>query len=143
MVDDIDQEILRLLAADGRRTFSDMAAVVGLSVAAVKRRVDRMREDGVITGFSVQVDHTKLGWSIEAFTELRYSGATPVSAIIGTASAVPEVQAIYTIAGDPDALIHLRVRDLGHLQQVIDRFRRTGTVVGTKTLLVMGSWNRE
>ncbi|EXG82805.1 Lrp/AsnC family transcriptional regulator [Cryptosporangium arvum] len=142
-VDDIDQELLRLLSADGRRTFSEMAGEVGLSVAAVKRRVDRLREIGVITGFTVKVDHTKLGWGIEAFTELRYAGATPVSAIITSAFAVPEVQAVYAIAGDPDALVHLRVRDIRHLQQAIDRMRRTGPVVGTKTLMVLGSWNRD
>ncbi len=142
-VDEIDHELLRLLAADGRRTFSEMAGEVGLSVAAVKRRVDRLRETGVITGFTVKVDHAKLGWAIEAFTELRYAGSTPVASIIGAATAVPEVRAVHTIAGDPDALLHLRVRDIAHLQQTIDRLRRTGNVVGTKTLMVLGSWTRE
>ena len=142
-IDDVDHEILGLLASDGRRTFSEMAGQIGLSVAAVKRRVDRLRELGVITGFTVKVDHAKLGWGVEAFMELRYTGATPVSDIIGTTTAIPEIQAVYTIAGDPDALIHLRVRDIGHLQEAIDRLRRHGTVVGTKTLMVLGSWTRD
>ncbi|GAA3141021.1 Lrp/AsnC family transcriptional regulator [Nonomuraea sp. NPDC004580] len=142
-VDDIDHQVLRLLREDGRRTFSEMAERIGLSVAAVKRRVDRLKELGVITGFAVQIDYAKLGWGIEAFTELRYPGTTPVAEIIRTATDVPEVQAVFTIAGDPDALIHVRVRDLGHLQQVIDRLRRAGNVTGTKTLLVLGSWTRD
>jgi Lrp/AsnC family leucine-responsive transcriptional regulator len=94
--------------------------------------VDRLREIGVITGFTVQVDHAKLGWGVEAFTELRYAGRTGVGEIVATASTVPEVQAIYTIAGD-----------LPHLQTVIDTLRRAGTVTGTKTLMVLGSWTRE
>ncbi|MBN6056728.1 Lrp/AsnC family transcriptional regulator [Nonomuraea sp. RK-328] len=142
-VDAIDHRLLRLLREDGRRTFSEMATEVGLSVAAVKRRVDRLREIGVITGFAVQIDYAKLGWGIEAFTELRYPGTTPVSEIVRTATDAPEVQAVYTIAGDPDALIQVRVRDLAHLQQVIDRLRRAGDVTGTKTLLVLGSWTRD
>ncbi|NUW39550.1 Lrp/AsnC family transcriptional regulator [Nonomuraea rhodomycinica] len=142
-VDATDHRLLRLLREDGRRTFSEMATEVGLSVAAVKRRVDRLREIGVITGFAVQIDYAKLGWGIEAFTELRYPGTTPVSEIVRTATDAPEVQAVYTIAGDPDALIQIRVRDLGHLQQVIDRLRRAGDVTGTKTLLVLGSWTRD
>src|SRR5437868_2127281 len=97
---------------DGRRTFSDMASDAGLSVAAVKRRVDRLRESGVITGFTCSVDYAKLGLGIEAFTEVRYAGATPVSEILRTTTTIPEVQAIYTIAGDPDSLIHIRVSDL-------------------------------
>ncbi|MER7506090.1 Lrp/AsnC family transcriptional regulator [Nonomuraea pusilla] len=142
-IDDIDHQVLRLLREDGRRTFSEMAGEIGLSVAAVKRRVDRLRDLGVITGFTVQIDYAKLGWAIEAFTELRYPGTTPVSEIVRTAADVPEVQEVFTIAGDPDALIHVRVRDLGHLQQVIDRLRRAGDVTGTKTLLVLGTWTRD
>lgn len=141
-VDDLDHRLLGLLREDGRRTYSDMAGVVGLSVAAVKRRVDRLQEIGVITGFTVRVDHAKLGWGVEAFTELRYTGSTGVADIVATATTVPEVQAVYTIAGDPDALVHLRVRDVPHLQHVIDRLRTAATIAGTKTLLVLGAWTR-
>jgi DNA-binding Lrp family transcriptional regulator len=142
-IDRTDHRLLSLLQEDGRRTYSEMAGVVGLSVAAVKRRVDRLREIGVITGFTVKVDHAKLGWGVEAFTEVRYAGATHVADIIATTTAVPEVQAVYTIAGDPDALVQVRVRDLAHLQEVVDALRRTGAVTGTKTLMVLTSWVRE
>lgn len=141
-VDPIDHRLLALLQEDGRRTYSEMAGLVGLSVAAVKRRVDRLQEIGVITGFTAQIDHAKLGWGVEAFTELRYAGTTRVSDIVATASTVPEVQAIFTIAGDPDALVQVRVRDVAHLQEVIDTLRNAGTVTGTKTLLVLGAWTR-
>jgi Lrp/AsnC family transcriptional regulator, leucine-responsive regulatory protein len=141
-VDDIDRKLLRMLHEDGRRTFSEMAPEVGLSVAAVKRRVDRLRDSGVITGFTTQIDHSKLGWGIEAFVELSYTGTTPVREIFRTAHKVPEIQAVFTIAGDPDALVHARVRDIEHLQQVIDTLRRAGNVTGTKTLMILGSWTR-
>ncbi|BBJ45602.1 hypothetical protein SSPO_083200 [Streptomyces antimycoticus] len=52
------------------------------------------------------------------------------------------MQAVFTIAGDPDALVNVRVRDIEHLQQVIDALRRVGQVTGTKTLMVLGSWTR-
>lgn len=141
-VDDIDHRLLRLLREDGRRTFSEMSAEVGLSVAAVKRRVDRLKDIGVITGFAAQIDQSKLGWGIEAFVELRYAGTTRVNEIVRSAYNVPEVQAVFMIAGDPDALIQVRVRDIAHLQQVIDGLRSAGRVTGTKTLMVLGSWSR-
>jgi DNA-binding Lrp family transcriptional regulator len=142
-VDEIDRRLIALLKEDARRTYSEMAGRVGLSVAAVKRRVDRLRETGVITAFTVQVDHAKLGWPVEAFTELRYLGTTRVSEMVRSTATLPEVQAIFTIAGDPDVLVQLRVRDLAHLQQVIDTLRRAGNVTGTKTLMVLGAWRRE
>lgn len=142
-IDQTDRRLLTLLGEDGRRTYSEMAGVVGLSVAAVKRRIDRMRETGVITGFTVKIDHAALGWGVEAFTELRFSGSSRVADIVGTATTVPEVLAVFTIAGDLDALVHIRVRDLAHLQDVVDTFRRAGAVTGTKTLMVLSSWTRD
>jgi DNA-binding Lrp family transcriptional regulator len=65
-----------------------------------------------------------------------------VSAIVRSVGSIPEVQAVFTLAGDPDALVQVRVRDLAHLQLVIDTLRRSGTVTGTRTLMVLGSWER-
>jgi len=142
-MDAIDQRIIASLAADARATYAEIGADVSLSAPAVKRRVDRLRADGVITGFTVQIDQSKLGWGVEAFTEVRFAGRTRVADIIDTARNLAEVQAVYTIAGDPDALVQLRVRDMNHLQDVIDGLRRTGQVTGTKTLMVLGHWIRK
>ena len=141
-LDATDHEILGLLREDARRTLSDIAGRVTLSTAAVKRRIDRLRETGVITGFTVQVDHAKLGWGIEAFTELRFVGNTKVAEILRTTTRMPEAQAVFTIAGDPDALVWLRVRDMAHLQTTIDEIRRHHQVTGTKTLIALESWSR-
>ncbi|MEV4055231.1 Lrp/AsnC family transcriptional regulator [Amycolatopsis sp. NPDC049688] len=142
LLDATDHEILALLREDARRTLSDIADRVTLSTAAVKRRIDRLRETGVITGFTVQVDHAKLGWGIEAFTELRFVGNTKVAEILRTTTRMPEAQAVFTIAGDPDALVWLRVRDMAHLQKTIDEIRRQHQVTGTKTLIALESWSR-
>ena len=142
LLDATDHEILGLLREDARRTLSDIAGRVTLSTAAVKRRIDRLRETGVITGFTVQVDHAKLGWGIEAFTELRFVGNTKVDEILHTTTRMPEAQAVFTIAGDPDALVWLRVRDMAHLQKTIDEIRRQHQVTGTKTLIALESWSR-
>jgi Lrp/AsnC family transcriptional regulator, leucine-responsive regulatory protein len=141
-LDGTDLEIVDLLVRDGRRTLADIGKVVSLSAPAVKRRMDRLEQLGVITGYTAQVDHAKLGHPIEAFTELRFAGATKVVDIEGIAAGLPEVQAVHTIAGDPDALVHLRVRDVADLTRVIDMLRRTGKVIGTKTLIVLGTETR-
>ncbi len=141
-LDGTDREIVDLLLIDGRRTLAEIGKTIGLSAPAVKRRLDRLEQDGVITGYTAQVDHTKLGRPIEAFTELRFAGKTKVADIAGVVSGLPEVEAVHTIAGDPDALVHLRVRDVADLTRVIDLLRRSGRVTGTKTLIVLASENR-
>ena len=141
-LDDLDRRLVELLIEDGRRTFAELGRIVGLSVPAAKRRVDRLCELGVITGFTARVDYARLGWGIEAFTEVRYTGTTDIETITREATSVPEVQAVYTIAGDPDALFRVRVRDIPHFQRVIDSLRRSRRVTGTKTLMVISAWHR-
>lgn len=138
-LDGTDLEILDLLVEDGRRTLAEIGAVVSLSAPAVKRRISRLEEVGVITGYTAVLDHERLGRPIEAFTELRFTGKTKVADIAGIARDLPEVDAVYTTAGDPDALVHMRVRDVADLTRVIDLLRRTGKVTGTKTLIVLAS----
>jgi Lrp/AsnC family transcriptional regulator, leucine-responsive regulatory protein len=139
-LDGTDHEILELLRGDARRTLVEIAARVSMSPPAVKRRIDRLEELGVITGYTAIIDHAKLGQPLHAFTELRFAGDTKVMDIAGTAKGQPEVEAVYTIAGDPDALVSLRVRDVAHLVKVIDQLRRSGRVTGTKTLMVLDAW---
>jgi Lrp/AsnC family transcriptional regulator, leucine-responsive regulatory protein len=141
-LDGTDSEIIRLLRDDARRTFADIGARVGLSSPAVKRRVDRLEELGVITGYTAIVDHAKLGRPLQAFTELRFAGNLPVDEIAGIAEDIPEVQTVFTTAGDPDALAWIRVRDVDDLKRVIDLLRRSGRVTGTKTLMVLGTSSR-
>lgn len=138
-LDALDERILDLLVADGRRSASEIGRQVGLSPAAAKRRIDRLEQVGVIAGYRAVLDHTRLGSEIEAFIELRYAGATLVDDIEGTVAGMPELVEAFTTAGDPDALVRVRAADLDHLKRVIDRIRRSGKVTGTKTLIVLGT----
>ncbi len=138
-LDATDRMILDLLADNARRTFGDIGERVGLSAPAVKRRIDRLEAAGVILGYTTRVNHAKLGRPLEAFTELRFSGDARVDTIAAIADEIAEVQAVFTIAGDPDALAWIRVSDVHELKRVIDRLRGSGDVIGTKTLIVLGT----
>jgi Lrp/AsnC family leucine-responsive transcriptional regulator len=141
-LDEIDRRIIDLLREDARRTIADIATRVSLSPAPVKRRIDRLERVGVIAGYTVLLDHAKIGPSIDAFTELRYAGDADVDEIVTAVTQLPEVREIFTIAGDPDALVRIRVEDVAHLKQVVNRLRRSGRVTGTKTLMVLERWSR-
>lgn len=141
-LDSIDRQIVELLVQDGRRSASEVGRQVGLSPAATKRRIDRLEQIGVIVGYRAVLDHAKLGSEIEAFTELRFAGTTQVDDIEGAVKGLSEVVEAFTIAGDPDALVRIRVADLDHLKRVVDRIRRSGKVTGTKTLIVLGGNSR-
>lgn len=141
-LDSIDHDLLGLLQRNSRRTLAQLGAEVGLSSAATKRRVDRLERLGVITGYTVLIDYEKLGWTLEAFTEIRVMGNSRMEEIEAAARNLPEVLQIFTTAGDPDALVHMRVRDMAHLRHAVDQLRRSGQVTGTKTLMVLSVWSR-
>jgi Lrp/AsnC family leucine-responsive transcriptional regulator len=142
-LDATDQRILDLLVEDGRRSASEIGRLINLSPAATKRRIDRLEGHGYIRGYTAILDHAKLGRQLEAFAELRFAPGTQVSDIDHALDGLPELVESFTVAGDPDALVRLRVNDVDHLKQVIDRIRRSrrgsATVIGTKTLIVLGT----
>ena len=142
-VDALDQRILDLLVQDGRSSASEIGRLVNLSPAAAKRRIDRLEDAGYIRGYTAILDHTKLGRPLEAFAELRFAPGTQVSDIDHALDDLPELVESFTVAGDPDALVRLRVNDVDHLKRVIDRIRQSrrgsATVIGTKTLIVLGT----
>ena len=141
-VDSVDRQILELLIQDGRRTIRDIAQHVNLTVAPVKRRISRLESVGVIAGYTVRIDHGRLETGVEAVTELRFAGDLDLAQIVHFAVDIPEVQEVLTVAGDPDAIVRVRVDGIEQLQKVVNRLRTGGGVISTKTLVVLESWSR-
>lgn len=96
-LDETDMEILRMLADDGRRPFSDIAAEVGLSGPAVSDRVQRLREAGVIDRFTVAVDRSQLRAGIEVFVQLDVA-PTDVERVENRVSADDAVEHVFVTA---------------------------------------------
>jgi Lrp/AsnC family leucine-responsive transcriptional regulator len=140
-LDQVDHQILDILRRDARAPISDIARAVSLSSAPVTRRIQRLERLGVIRGYVALIDD-QLSGNLEAFTEIRLNGATETGELAQILKEIPEVQDFFTIAGDPDALVRIRVDDVDHLQRVVNAMRRTGKLTGTKTLIVMYQWSR-
>jgi Lrp/AsnC family transcriptional regulator, leucine-responsive regulatory protein len=139
-LDGTDYEIVALLAANARRSLADIAGRVSLSAPAVKRRIDRLEADGVITGYTINVDHARLGHPLEAFIELRFLGSTHVHDLTSTVAGVESVRGAWTLAGDPDMLVRVRVKSVNQLKDVVNDLRKSGRVTGTKTMMVLDAW---
>lgn len=136
-MDDTNRQILALLLEDGRRSFDDLGRHVSLSAPAVKRRVDRMRRDGVLKGFTAVVDHAALGSTTEALVELFYAPGTLLDRVAETLRDHPEVVEAWSVTGDADAIARVRVRDAADLEQLIMKLQRPGLVVRTRSQIVL------
>ncbi|WP_328806574.1 Lrp/AsnC family transcriptional regulator [Streptacidiphilus fuscans] len=136
-LDATDRRLLELLGRDGRASYAEIGLLVNLSATAVKRRIDRLRERGVVRGFTVVLDPAALDWHTEAFVEVFCRERTPPEEILSSLRQFPEVVAAWTVTGDPDALVHLRAADMRHLEAVIERIRREPGVQRSRSTVVL------
>jgi DNA-binding Lrp family transcriptional regulator len=139
-LDDIDRNILALLRENSRRTLADIGEHVSLSVAAVKRRIERLERDGVIKGYTTRIDMSGLDEAIEVIMEVFCADRTSPGDIRPSFEHVEEVVSAFTVSGEPDVLLRLRVDSVSHLEQVVERLRRDPNVVRTKTMLVLSTF---
>ena len=101
--------IIDVLVADARRSASEVGRLVGLSPPAAKRRIDRLETDRPDPRLHGPARPPAAGEQIEAFIELRFAPGTQVAEVDTAVTDLPEVIESFTLAGDPDALAHVRV----------------------------------
>lgn len=135
--DDLDRKIITALTAHARSSFAEIGAAIGLSATAVKRRVDRLRETGVITGFTVTVKPSALGWRTEAYVEVYCEGAAPPRRLAEVVRNHPEITAAMTVTGGADALLHVRATDVEHFEGVLERIRAEPFIRKTVSYMVL------
>lgn len=136
-MDALDQRIISQLVSDGRASYAEIGAVVGLSAPAVKRRVDRLLDSGVLRGFTAVVDPEAVGWGTEAFVEVHCVGNVPTQRIRAGLEPMAEVVAVYTVSGPADAIVHLRAADIHHLETALERLRGVEFVSRTVSTVVL------
>ncbi|MCW2811379.1 MAG: Lrp/AsnC family transcriptional regulator [Friedmanniella sp.] len=136
-LDEIDHKIIALLVENGRESFATLAVRIGLSTAATKRRVDRLRHDGAIRRFTAEIDPAALGWTIEAFVELYCEGRVPPDRMREMVRAIPEVVDAYTVTGESDGIVVVRASDASHFEAVLGVIRNYPGVRRTRSAIVL------
>ena len=135
----MDDVIVRALMADGRASYATIGSAVNLSAPAVKRRVDRLRAAGVITGFTARVDPPALGWNTEAYVEIYTSRQTSPAQLGRRLQTYPEVVEAMTVTGEADALLHIYAADPRHFERVLSAISAEPFIARTKSILVLSA----
>jgi DNA-binding Lrp family transcriptional regulator len=138
-MDPLDRQIVKRLVADARSSYAEIGGVVGLSAPAVKRRVDKLLDAGVLRGFTAVVDPDALGWGTEAFVEVHCRGNVAPLRIRDGLLSLPEVLAAYTVSGAADAIVHLRAGGIAHLESALERLRALDFVDRTVSTVVLST----
>jgi Lrp/AsnC family transcriptional regulator for asnA, asnC and gidA len=138
-LDDIDREILRILQADARTPFSEVARQIDMSSATVHERVNRMEEAGVIEGYTAQVNPREVGFGTEAFVGVRVEQGYEET-VVPKLEELEAVREIHLIAGKLDMMLRVQAEDADQLRQLV--FEHLGSIEGfarTNTMVILGT----
>ncbi|MCX2712165.1 Lrp/AsnC family transcriptional regulator [Mycolicibacterium sp. J2] len=138
-LDEIDGQILAELADNARATFAEIGARVNLSAPAVKRRVDRLLDHGVIRGFTTVVDRNALGWATEAYVQVYCHGTIAPAELRRAWIDIPEVVSAATVTGTSDAILHVLARDMRHLEEALERIRASAEIERSESIVVLSN----
>jgi Lrp/AsnC family leucine-responsive transcriptional regulator len=135
-LDEQDRHILRLLASDGRMSFTDLAKAAQLSTSAAHQRVRRLEQRGVIKGYRALVDLESIGLPLTAFISVSPIDPADPDDIGDRLAPLAAVEGCYSVAGDQNYILQVRVASPGALETLLSEVRSTAHVT-TRTTVVL------
>jgi len=120
-LDGVNRHILAVLSKDPRLGISELARRVSMSAPAVRERVNRLEESGIIRGYRLDIDPSAVGLPVAAWVRIR-PGPGQLPKIADLAADTPEVSECHRISGDDCFLLKVHVSAIEALEEVLDRF---------------------
>ena len=138
MLEDLDRQIIGLLACDGRMSFTDLGRTTGLSVSAVHQRVRRLEQRGVIQSYAARIAPAEVGLPLTAFVSIK-----PIDPAAGDDT--PErlahleaIEACHSVAGEENFILKVRVAGPQELEALLKQIRALAGV-NTRTTVVLST----
>ena len=136
-MDATDREILSRLVRDGRTSFRDLGEAVGLSANAAAERVRRLRENGVITGFTATIDPAATDRRLAVIIEVRLAQGVTAEEFTRAIAGMPDITEAVHVTGQADYQLRAACRDTAALNALVGDLKRNAGVVSTDTKLVL------
>jgi len=137
-MEETDAEILRLLAQDGRMSFTDLAKRTGLSVSAVHSRVRRLEQRGVIRGYRADIAPDALDLALTAFVSVKPIDPSAPDDAPERLAGISAIEACHSVAGDESYILKVRVPSPTALELVLQEIRAAANV-STRTTVVLST----
>lgn len=136
----LDRQLVELLVADGRTSYTDLGKATGLSTSAVHQRVRRLEERGVITGYHASVDPIALGLPLTALISVTPLDPAAPDDVAHDLASMPELEACHSVAGDESYVLKARVATPGALEELLARIRAAANVNTRTTVVLSTAW---
>jgi DNA-binding Lrp family transcriptional regulator len=138
-MDEVDSAIIRELQLDARQPNQEIARKVGIAPSTCLERTRLLRQRGVIRGYHADIDLGALNRGVQALVaaQVRPLSRKVIENFQSSVAALPEVLAVFTLAGSDDFIIHVTAPDIDHLHAfLIDRVTSRREIVGFRTSIV-------
>jgi DNA-binding Lrp family transcriptional regulator len=136
-LDELDQQLISALRADGREPVTTLARRLGVTRATINSRLDRLQESGTVLGFTVRIREDHDPQSVRAVS-LIVEGRTTED-VIKRLRGIPELQTLHTTNGGWDLVAEIRTNSLASFDRVLVQIRSVEGVVNSETSLLLTS----
>jgi len=133
-IDQTDEKILSILKEDGRKSHVEIAKLVNLSEAAVRRRVSNLVKKGVISRFTIE---TNVERQANAITLISVNPSSPTSEVSGRLKHIKGVDSIFEITGEYDIAAIISGSNITEINRIIDELRKSSGVHDTNTVMIL------
>ncbi|MGK5553621.1 Lrp/AsnC family transcriptional regulator [Actinomadura kijaniata] len=139
-MEEIDRQIMALLAEDGRMSFTDLAKETGLSVSAVHQRVRRLQKRGAIRGFTALLDHGQIGLALTAFVSIKPTDPAAPDDAPERLAHLSAIEACHSVAGEESYILKVRVGTPNELEELLQQIRAAANVATRTTVVLSTPW---
>ena len=133
-----DQLLIQLLRQNARASVTDLAKDMNLSRTTVQQRLNRLEEQGVITGYTVRLSPRAEANAIHAHVMVK-SDSQNSRQLTDSLSKIPQVETVLSVSGRYDYIVILRVADTQQLDDVLDQIWEVEGITGTESSVVLST----
>ena len=135
-IDDVDIALIKELQKDGRRSFREIADKLDVAEGTVYNRVNKLKEEGVIRNFIVDIDYSKLGYDLTTVIGVRVKGGH-LPEIEEKIAKERNVTAVYDVTGEYDAIVVAKFPGRDELNRLVKKLNAMENVERTYTMVVL------
>ncbi|NNF22440.1 MAG: winged helix-turn-helix transcriptional regulator [Saprospiraceae bacterium] len=135
-IDKVDHDILDILSQDAKKPYTEVARKVFVSGGTVHVRMNKMEEAGIVIGSTLDLDYSKLGYSLTAFLGIYLSKSSLYDEVFGKLKEIDEIISIHYTTGNYSMFIKLMCKDPSHLKDILhDKIQKIEGIVRTETII--------
>jgi Lrp/AsnC family transcriptional regulator, leucine-responsive regulatory protein len=141
-LDEKDRRILQILQANAKTAQAEIAEQVGIKAPSVFERIKKMEQNGIITGYTTNIDAGKLGKHLTAFISVTLESGSRYAddeAIVDLLRQEPQIEECHIVAGEESFILKVRVSTPLELQELTTRLRKIEGIANTRTTVALST----